>query len=188
MSTNPFPDEEELLNNLQYGDKTAFEYIYKKYYSSLYLHAYGKLRDRDLAKDIIHDMFAGIWQRRASLKITTSLSSYLYVSIRNRVIDYISKEKSKAIYLESLSGFDDRYPAETDQLLRERMLKEQIENAIDQLSPRLKEIFELSRKQYLNHREIAEMLNLSEQSVRSYIKDALRILRVKLSSFIWMLW
>lgn len=187
MNTTPIMDEKESLRKLRDGDKTAFEFIYTKYYSSLYLHAYNKLRDREIAKDIVHDMFAGIWLRKETLEINTGLAYYLYTSIRNRVIDYIAKEKSKANYLDSLYGFSEKDEEATDHLLREKMLKEQIENAIDNLSPRLREVFELSRKQYLSHKEISEKLNLSEQSVRGYIKDALRILRVKLSSFIWIL-
>lgn len=186
MDTKPIIDEKESLQKLRDGDKTAFEFIYTKYYGSLYLHAYHKLRDREIAKDIVHDMFAGIWQRKETLEITSSLANYLYTSIRNRVIDHISKEKSKANYMESLSGFPERGAEATDHLLREKMLKAQIENAVNNLSPRLKEVFELSRKQHLSHKEISEKLNLSEQSVRSYIKDALRILRMKLSTLIWI--
>lgn len=187
MNTKPIIDENDSLRKLRGGDKVAFESIYTKYYGALYLHAYYKLRDREIAKDIVHDMFAGIWQRKETLEITTGLANYLYTGIRNRVIDYLAKEKSKAKYLESLSVFPERDAEATDHLLREKMLKEQIENAVDQLSPRLKEVFELSRIQHLSHKEISEKLNLSEQSVRSYIKDALRVLRLKLSSFIWLL-
>ena len=180
-------EEKTLLHELQKGDESAFRQIYNQYYGVLYLHAYNKLRDRETAKDIVHDLFAGIWQKRESLTITGKLSSYLYVSVRNRILDYISKEQSKANYLESLTQkMESQYEA-TDHRVREKMLEEQIENVLLQLPPRIREIFELSRKQYLSHKEISQRLNLSEQSVRSYIKDALRALRMKLGSFPWIL-
>lgn len=180
-------DEKTLLQELQKGDELAFRQIYNQYYGVLYLHAYNKLRDRETAKDIVHDLFAGIWQKRESLMITGKLSSYLYTSIRNRILDYISKEQSKVNYLESLTRqMESRYEA-TDHRLREKMLEEQIENVLLQLPPRIREIFELSRKQHLSHKEISRKLNLSEQSVRSYIKDALRTLRMKFGIFLWIL-
>lgn len=180
-------DEKTLLRELQKGDECAFRQIYNQYYGVLYLHAYNKLRDRETAKDIVHDLFAGIWQKRESLTITGKLSSYLYASVRNRILDYISKEQSKANYLESLTRqMENQYEA-TDYHVREKMLQEQVENTLMQLPPRVREIFEMSRKQYLSHREISQKLNLSEHSVRSYIKDALRVLRMKFGAFPWIL-
>lgn len=180
-------NEKTLLQDLRKGDALAFQQIYDQYYGVLYLHAYHKLRDREVAKDLVHDLFACIWQKRDSLTITGTLSSYLYVSVRNRIIDYISKEQSKTNYLESLTQrMENRYEP-TDYHLREKMLQEQIEGVLTQLPSRVREIFELSRKQYLSHREISQKLNLSEQSVRSYIKDALRVLRMKFGTYPWIL-
>lgn len=180
-------EEKALLSNLREGNTQAFQQLYNRYYGVLYLHAYNKLRDREAAKDIVHDLFAGIWQRRESLAVTGKLSSYLYASVKNRIIDYISKEQSKVNYLASLSQqIENQYDA-ADYQIREKMLREQIENVLTQLPPRVREIFELSRNQYLSHKEISEKLNLTEQSVRSYIKDALRVLRMKLGAFPWVL-
>ncbi len=180
-------EEKVLLQELQKGNTLVFQQLYNQYYSTLYLHAYNKLRDREAAKDVVHDLFAGLWQKRESLTITGKLSSYLYAGVRNRIIDYISKEQSKANYLASLAQrMENQYEA-TDHWIREKMLQEQIENVLTQLPPRVREIFELSRKQYLSHKEISQKLNLSEQSVRSYIKDALRTLRMKFGAFPWVL-
>lgn len=187
MNTMAITDERELLQKLQEGSKLAYEFFYKKYYITLYLHAYNKLRDRDVAKDIVQDIFANLWQKRENLNIVHGFSSYLYASTRNRIIDYISKEKSKAQYLDSLSDYSEMGQETTDHLVREKMLHEQIEQTLNQLPPRLREVFELSRKNYLTHKEISEKLNISEQSVRSYIKDVLRILRMRFSAIPWML-
>lgn len=179
--------EEDLLQMLRHGSKIAFEFLYNKYYGVMYLHAYNKLRDRETAKDIVQDIFAGIWQKKEDLDIKAGLSSYLYASIRNKVIDYISKEKSKINYLDSLADYQERDYSTTDHLLREKMLQQQIENVLEQLPPRLREVFELSRKQHLSHKEISKKLNLSEQSVRTYIKDVLRILRMRFGAIPWIL-
>lgn len=176
-----------LLQKLKDGDNIAFQELYNKYYGILYLHVYQKLKDREVAKDIVHDLFISIWQKRADLSINGQVSSYMYVAIRNRVIDYISKEKSKLKYLESLTEPSQQISSETDYLLREKLLAEQIESVLDRLSPRVKEVFELSRKEYLSHKEIANKLNISEHSVRGYIKLALRLLKMKFGSILYLI-
>ncbi|NQD69522.1 RNA polymerase sigma-70 factor [Sphingobacterium shayense] len=183
----PEIDEKVLLQELQQGSIIAFEAFYTRYYALLYLHAAQKVRDREVAKDIVHDLFTTIWQKREHLNIQGKISSYLYAAIRYRIIDYLAKEQSKTTFLESQSFEPSYRPADTDHLLREKLLQEQIEHVLMKLSPRVREVFELSRKQYLSHKEIAAQLNLSEHSVRGYIKDALRLLRIKLSGLLWVI-
>lgn len=176
----------ELIKRLNKGDKSAFEYLYDRYHQPLYLHAYSKLRDRELARDVVHDLFSVLWEKRENIRINTQLSSYLYTSVRNRVIDHIVKEQSKRQYLLSLNEYLEAKHSITDHLVREKMLSEQIENVVANLPPRLKQVFEMSRKQFLSHREISQRLNLSEQSVKSYMKDALRVLRARFSLIPWL--
>ena len=95
-------EEAELLKELQQGNTVAFQKLYNAYFALLYLHASRKLQDREAAKDIVHDLFASIWQNRYTLSINGAISSYLYTAIRYRVIDYIDKEKSRTNYLAAL--------------------------------------------------------------------------------------
>lgn len=179
-------EEIELLQELQEGNAIAFQKLYNNYFALLYLHATRKLQDREAAKDIVHDLFTSIWQNRYTLSIQGEISAYLYSAIRYRVIDYIAKEQSKTNYLASLPPITAHHTGDTDYSLREKLLQEQIEHVLDKLSPRVREVFELSRKHYLSHKDIAKRLNLSEHSVRSYMKEALRLLRSKLGSLLWI--
>lgn len=187
MTTLSIPDEKELLARLQVGDEEAFELVYRQYYAVLYLHAYKKLGDREVAKDLVQDLFAVIWQNRESLHIQSSLSAYLYSSVRNRILDIWAKEKNRNKYLASLSIPIDHSNSSVDSILQEKMLAEQIENTLLKLPPRVRQIFEMSRKHYLTYREIAEQLNLSEHTVRSYMKEAIKVFRFKFGSFLWLL-
>lgn len=179
-------DEKELFLRIRNGDKKAFEVLYTNFYGALYLHAFQKLNDREIAKDIVHDLFLTIWQKKELIIITGKLSSYLHICIKNKIIDIISKEKSKAKYLDSLNIQLELTFETPDAQVREKDLQDQIENILHQLPPRIKEIFILSRFQYLSHKEIALKLNLTEQTVRGYIKDALKVFRMRLSSLIWL--
>lgn len=158
----------------------AFGILYNKYNGLLYLHAYNRLRDREAAKDMIQDLFTALWAKRDTLTINEGVSSYLYKSIRNRVIDYVAKQNISSKYIKSFGAYLESPQGTTDHLVREKQLTSLIEQEIARLPPQLKLVFELSRKENLSHKEIAEQLNLSDQTVRSYIKDALRILRVRL--------
>lgn len=187
MSIHFLSDEKELLKRLQAGDEESFEQIFRYYYALLYVHAYKKIGDRELAKDIVQDLFAAIWKNRQVLNIETTLSNYLYTSVRNRVIDVWAKEKNRNKYLASLTLESTVSNGNIVELLQEKMLAEQIENTLKQLPPRVRQIFEMSRNQYLTYREIAQELQISEHTVRGYIKEALRALRFKVGASLWMI-
>ncbi|GAA0881446.1 MULTISPECIES: RNA polymerase sigma-70 factor [Sphingobacterium] len=179
-------EERDLLQELKNGNSLAFQKLYNTYFALLYLHATHKLHDREAAKDIVHDLFASIWQNRYTLAIQGEISAYLHSAIRYRVIDHIAKEQSKTKYLASLPPITTHHTRDTDHSLREKLLQEQIDRVLNKLSPRVREVFELSREHYLSHKDIAKKLNLSEHSVRSYMKEALRLLRSKLGSLLWV--
>ena len=173
-------EDKELLNRIRSGDTIAFGILYTRYNGVLYLHAYNRLRDRDTAKDIVQDFFTALWAKRDKFFINQGLSSYLYTSIRNRVIDYIAHQDIRYKYIRSFANYQIPQQSSTDHLIREKQLTALIEEEIARLPPQLKLVFELSRKANLSHKEIAQQLDLSDQTVRSYIKDALRILRLRL--------
>jgi RNA polymerase sigma factor (sigma-70 family) len=112
-------DEKELLQQLAVGDKLAFTNLYERFYSQLYLHTYNKLRDRETAKDLIHDLFANLWAKRATLQINEGLSSYLYKSVRNRIIDYVSHQNVSSNYIQSFGQYLETPMGTTDHLVRE---------------------------------------------------------------------
>jgi RNA polymerase sigma-70 factor (ECF subfamily) len=146
-----------------------------------------KTDDREVAKDIVQDLFVHIWNKGAELIIRDNVMAYLYTSAKNRVLDYYSKEKHRIAYLDYLEIADFEETYETDFLIREKMFTERIDQVLHKLSPRVKEVFELSRKHYLSHKEIATKLSLSEHSVKTYIKDALKLIKVRLYAFPWIL-
>lgn len=188
MSVLTEPCESELLQQLIAGDEGAFRALYDKYKGLLYIHAYRKLKNKEEARDIIQDIFLSIWERRERLNITESFSAYLYKAIRYKVIDRINKRNDAAAYQEHFQAFLNTYlnasADNADHLVRERILTSIIDKEISQLPPKMRAVFELSRKSELSHKEIAAQLNLSEQTVRTHVKHALQILRTKLGLFL----
>lgn len=88
--------------------------------------------------------------------------------------------------MSSLQNYITHGPCITDHVIREKQLAALIEKGISDLPPKMKEVFELSRKQKLTHKEIAEKLNLSEQTVKKQVNNALKILRVKLGTMLFL--
>lgn len=172
--------DSDLQHLLMTGDPHAFTEIYDRYKGVLYQHGLNMLKDRDEAKDILQELFTSIWTNRDSIQIQTNLSGYLYKCLRNRVLNQIAHRHVESKYILSLEKFIARGEYITDHRVRERQLAELIEKEIDALPPKMREVFRLSRVSNLSHKEIAEELSLSEQTVRTQVRNALRLLRVKL--------
>ncbi len=171
----------ELTDLLRESNHAAYTEIYKRYFHLLYVHAYKKLRDEEQAKDVIQDLFTNLWIRRDTNFIGTNLGGYLYTAVRNKIFDLFAHEKVKADYVLSLRDFISfGRIANTDHLVREKELKAYIEKEIQALPPKMRRIFEMSRKEQLSHKEIAETLNTTENNVSKQIQNALKVLRTKL--------
>lgn len=177
---NKLPDV-ELVDLLKSGDHTAFVEIYERYWTVLYLHARKMLRNDGEAEDIVQELFSTLWLKRESLQLKTSLSAYMYTSVRNRVFNQIEHKKIVTDYQRSLQQFLDDGELVTDEFYREKELAALIEKEIQALPPKMRQVFELSRKQHLSYKEIARQLEISEHTVKSQVSNALRILKTKLN-------
>ncbi|MES2267196.1 MAG: RNA polymerase sigma-70 factor [Bacteroidota bacterium] len=172
--------DQQLSDLLQSGDGAAYTTIYDRYVFTLLNHAYNKTRNREEARDIVQEVFTRLWARRQTIQITTNLAGFLYTSVHHIIIDQFAHSKVKDRYFTSILSFAAQSHEATDYRTRENQLTAIIEKEIAGLPPKMREIFELSRKQHLSHKEIAERLNLAEQTVSKQVSNALKILRVKL--------
>ena len=167
-----------LLASIMEGDRKAFAEIFERYHDLLYNHAYNKLRDRDEANDVIQEVFVKLWNIKAGTEVQ-NLAAYLYTMVRNQVFSLIQHKEVVSVYSNSFQEFKESSDIEADYLIREKQLNEIINKEIAALPPRMREIFELSRKEYLSNKQIAKKLNLSEHTVADQIKKALKQLRLK---------
>jgi len=172
--------DQNLLILFQAGEDGAFTEIFERYGNRLYLHALKMLRDRDAAQDVVQEIFTKLWLKRDQFVLTSSLSSYLYAAIRNKILDILSHEKVVMRYQQSLQRTITQGEFITDDWIREKELAEIIEKEIGLLPPKMKEVFELSRKDHLSYNEIAVKLNISENTVRKHISKAIKKLKLKL--------
>ncbi|PST82885.1 RNA polymerase subunit sigma-70 [Pedobacter yulinensis] len=186
MSYQEFSDE-ELLDLLARNDHAAYHVIYERYSGLLYMHAWKRLRNREECRDLVQEIFLALWNRRRELLLNKGLKVYLYTAVRNRVIDRCEHLQVREVFRSSFRAVFNEGHNVTDHLIRQKQLIQLIETEVSALPGKMREVFELSRKANLSHRQIAEALNISEQTVRKQINNALKILRPKLGTFFTLL-
>jgi len=187
MGTYSNLSDDKLIQLLKESDHSAYTEIYNRYFYLIYTQAFKKLRDEDQAKDVLQDVFAALWFKRGSDLQLNNLGGYLYTAVRNRIFDLFAHEQVKSKYIDSLDAYlSTRTSVPTDHLVRENDLKAYIEKEILSLPPKMRLIFEMSRKRNLSHKEIAQQLNVSENNVSKQVNNALRVLRARLGLFLYL--
>lgn len=167
----------QLVALLNQGDEVAFAIIYRRYGERLADFAASKLYSLDDARDVLHDLFVKLWADRHSIQITGSLQSYLFSAIRYRIVDKIRRNITRKEYAALVQILEKPYLASTDQQLQMKELETSINNALLELPPKTQHIYQLSRQEHHSVAEIAQLLNLSEQTIKNQLTLALKHLR-----------
>ncbi|MCD8043538.1 MAG: RNA polymerase sigma-70 factor [Tannerellaceae bacterium] len=151
-------------------DRNAFRELFMKSSGRLFHLAYSFLHSRELAEETVLDVFTQIWKKRKSLDNVNDIERYLYIAVKNQALHYLRRNYAKdfdqlSIYeVEVISGNDDP----ESHLINEEYLT-LIQQAVDSLPPRCKEVFRLVLSDKLKNREIADILNISEKTVNEHI-------------------
>ena len=174
--------DSELISLLNEGNKKAYTEIFNRYFQLMFVFAYNKLRDEELAKDFVQELFTALWHKRERISSEGNLLQYLYISLRSSIYNFFDHQKVEAKYLDFLANFTNKVSNDADYTIRERQLADYIEEQIKRLPPKMREVFELSRKQYLSNREIALKLDTSESNVSQHIGGAKKILSGKINA------
>ena len=162
------------------GDDGAFKSLYDRYWEQLYLKACRRV-DKEAAKDLVQEVMTTLWRRRNDIFTFEDgeIARYLFTAIKYRVIThyaYSAEEIRNSAIFEIL---DDQAPAYS---LETRELTEFIESEIARLPARMQQVFRMSREEDLSITDIARQLNLSEQTVKNQLTEALKRLRASISS------
>jgi RNA polymerase sigma-70 factor (family 1) len=179
--------DDELTVLLKLGDRTAYTEIYHRFKFVLHNHAWNKTRNREEAQDTIQEVFTMLWAKRETLGLQINLAGYLYTSVRNHILNQIARSGLQTKYITSIKNFQSSNLS-ADYLARENQFKKIIDAEVAALPPRMREVFEMSRKEHLTHKEIAERLGTSEQTIKKQMTNTLKVLRVKLGLLIYLLY
>ncbi|ODS83303.1 MAG: hypothetical protein ABS46_06875 [Cytophagaceae bacterium SCN 52-12] len=174
----------ELLALLRTGDHDAFTRIYQRYWESLYRSGYAILQDADVCDDIVQDIFVWLWNNREK-HITDHLAPYLHAAVRYKVANVIRHGKIRSEYVEQAKA-NYHKAMEGDHNTELLELQEIIAQFTDRLPTRARQIFRMSREEFLSNREIAKQLGISEKTVENQINLTLNKLRIILGGkYFW---
>ena len=186
--------EQSIVQKLRNGDQGAYRYLYDRHYVVLCQFANELVGDPFLAETIVGDVIFHLWEIRETLDINSSLRAYLMRAVRNRCYNHISSEKEKKevrfskIEPETL-GWDAMIQSDEQPLgiLLERELEKEIMKSIDSLGDECKRVFRKSRFEHKKNEEIAQILELSVETVKTQKKKAMYFLRERLGRLYYLL-
>lgn len=174
--------DEALLEAMGTGDRVAFAELYERYWYRLFALAYRKLKSRETAEELVQDLFAALWHKRAEQQIQQP-EHYLLTAITRRVIGHLRAHRIRLAYADYCRWFQNEATEETEKDLAASDLSEAFAKALLLLPAQSREVFRLSRLEHFSVREIAERLNLSTKAVEYHLTKSLRLLRGYLKDF-----
>lgn len=175
-----FTDEKILLKEIKNGNDQAFEFLFKSYYPRLRGYAFRFVEDQEAVRDIIQESFLKFWEKRQLIE-AISISSLLFAMVRNACLNYIKHlqivEQYNVEHLAVLEGKEELYYLDfnlsPEHTLLYKELQEQVDEVINMLPSRCREVFVMSRFDKKKNREISETLGISTTAVEKHIAKAL---------------
>lgn len=170
-------ENDALLIKLKNGDATAFEEIYNQYRSKIYTYALKLSKSTVVAEEIVQEVFIKIWQKREQLNPELHFGAYLKKITLNHVLNHLKKVAREKTLQNELFNYLSLIRNNAEDSLLEKELLKTYEEAIAQLPPQKKIIYQLSRNEELSHDEIAKKLNISKNTVKNHMVEATKFIR-----------
>jgi RNA polymerase sigma factor (sigma-70 family) len=181
MKDNSPQPELNWLKRLQHSDEDALALLMGKYYTDLYNYACSFTRDEELVKDCIQEVFISLWQRRENAIAILSPQYYLLRAVKNKILKSTHKNGlfAETAFLEK--DYDFFHEFSIERITIEKQLSEEkatrLKRIISGLSKRQQEIIYLKYYQRLGHGQIAELMNITTQSVYNLLHETIQKLK-----------
>jgi RNA polymerase sigma-70 factor, ECF subfamily len=170
------------------GDRAAFEMLFRTYYKQLHGFAYTYVERKECAEDIVQSIFLKIWMNRETWDPPGTVKHYLFAAVRNEALNELRHRKVESDAEEELLhtfGELKRQKSVEDNPELE-VLRKAIQNGIDRLPSRCRQIYLLNRRSGLTYIEIADHLDISLNTVTTQMGRALKMLRKNLAEYLPM--
>ena len=177
MAVKPLEDEIAVLAKIAEGDQHAFGILFNHYQSDVFVHSKRLTHSEDQALEIVQDIFIKIWVGRNRLKTIDNFGGYLNRTVRNHIFDVLRKLSNEAEsnlkFQKNHTEFDDS----TGQLLDYNDAVNMLNIALQELAPQQRLVYKLCHQDGLKYEEAALQMNISTETVRAHMKQALRKIR-----------
>jgi RNA polymerase sigma-70 factor (family 1) len=171
------PENHTLLTKLRNGDELAFAQIYNQYRSKMYLYAYNLCKSSETAEEIVQEVFVRLWQKKEQINTDLNFSAYLKKITLNHVLNHLKKVAREKSLQDEIFHYIETIRNTTEDNLLEKELLKTYDEAIENLPPQKKIIYQMSRNEEMSHDQIAEKLNISKNTVKNHMVEATKFIR-----------
>lgn len=180
---------------LQDEAEKVFTDIYNQYSSQIFANVLKMVKDPEVAGEIVQEVFTTLWQKWTVINVEKSIAAYLYRMSANKVIDFFrSMQASKAMKAQFMALATEHY-SHIEEALHYRESEHLLQMAMETLSPQLQKVYRLCKTEGRTYREAAEILGLSQHTVKEYLVKANQLIRnflinnvdKSLSLFFWIM-
>jgi RNA polymerase sigma-70 factor (ECF subfamily) len=169
--------QEELVVQLKNGTESAFNEIYKAYSKPIWLRILRLVKDKDVADEILQDVFVSVWKNRHQLAPEKSFKAFIYTIAQNLVFNYFRKNTADNNLVNNLLLNNPHHYLNIDQLMEEAELRRFLDNAVELLSPQRKRAFILCKLEGKSYEEAGKIMGVSVPTINSHITQSLQFLK-----------
>lgn len=177
MKNSLIRSEKLLIKQLMQGNEKAFNKLFNTYRDDIYGYSVSMLKNQILAEGIVQDVFLNIWLHKDRLDTNLSFKSYLFTITRNLTFNLISKVANNRKLKEEVFYSSQKAFSPIEDKITEADYEIIKNNAIKQLPPKRRIIFEMSRNNGMSHKDISKELNISVSTVKGQMSKALKTIR-----------
>jgi RNA polymerase sigma-70 factor (family 1) len=187
MNTINIPVEKKQITSLIEGDRNSFKDLYNLYKPLLMAFIMRYIKNREVSEEMVQDVFTRLWENREQIDINLSFKSFLYTITKNKIMDYFRHAKTEKIYNNYIYNYIEIIQDTTNTNYSNKEINLSLTAAIKKLPEKRKIVFLLSKKFNLSRSEIANFLNISENTVKNQLQEAIQFLRDNLKNEVVLL-
>lgn len=176
-------DDQALVHRIRAGDVSAFEQLYRNFWSQLYNFAFRYVQSTEEAEDVVQEVFFTVWRNRADWQINSSLQHYLFVAVRNAAIGRLRRDATMQRWRQRTIGDDSPKSAEAaDALVESADINADVERALSEMPVKRRAVCALRWIDGLSYSQISERLGINEKTVENHIGNGIRFMRSRLKT------
>jgi RNA polymerase sigma-70 factor (ECF subfamily) len=174
------PDK-KLIKRYKEGDVEAFDAIYHQYSKKLFHFAQGLVKNEDISKDLVQEVFVGLWEKRGQVDLNLNFDNYIFTIAYNSIRKFFRRKSIETKVMNHLLSNSPEIIENTDGPAIYNELLDLANQTIEKLPPRRKTVYKLSRQEGMKIKEIAAKLNISTRTAENHLAKALQYLKEELA-------
>lgn len=172
--------EKELLTLASQANEVAFTTLFHLYKNKLYAYVLRLTDSEMLAEDIVQDVFLKLWNDHEALAGIDNFGNYLFRMSKNHVINHFKRMAHETLIISEIFKLNSTGHNETQEIIALKETERILEGIVEKLPPQQKVIYHLSREEGRSHEEIANLLNISSNTVKNHVVQAMATIRTQL--------